>query len=132
MLLNKLKQTIRPTHIDAEGVFKYIQILIEPKDKNAEETGSDKYMIVRGWKECGFHADILDKFQCEEMKDAELNLHYSSDCPGGGRINHDAEQKKIVIYGYSQGFGRCDHSLTQKYIQEEYPDYEVTWNNEGY
>ena len=63
MLFQKLKSTIKPTRIDGHGVFKYIQILIEPKDKNAEETGSDEYVIVRGWKDCGYHADVLDKFQ---------------------------------------------------------------------
>ena len=63
MLFQKLKSTIKPTRIDGHGVFKYIQILIEPKDKDAEETGSDEYLIVRGWKDCPYHADVLDKFQ---------------------------------------------------------------------
>ena len=97
-------------------MFKYIQILIEPKDKDCEETGSDKYLIVRGWRDCGYHADVLDKFQHEELTDDELEEYYTSDCPGGGRINHDPNAKKIVIYGYSQGFGRCDHSITCQYI----------------
>ena len=53
-------------------------------------------------------------------------------CPGGGRITHDPAAKTIFIYGYSQGYGRCDHDKTQAIIQESYPDYQVTWSNDGY
>ena len=55
-----------------------------------------------------------------------------SSCPGGGRITHDPENKQIVIFGYSQGFGRADHEVTHKFVQDAFPDYEVAWNNEGY
>merc|ERR1712032_164947 len=93
-LNEKLKQTIKPTWIDAEGVFKYIQILIEPADQKDAQEGTDSYLIVRGWQDCPFHADVLDKFQNQEMsKDNELNAYYTSSCPGGGRINHDAQNK---------------------------------------
>ena len=117
MLFTKLQETIKPISIDSEGTFKYIQILIEPADPNDKNTGSEKYLIVRGWQECAFHADVLEKFQYEEMQnEGELNFAYTSSCPGGGRISHDPETKNIVIYGYSQGFGRADHSETQKIV----------------
>ena len=133
MLLEKLKSTIHRVEIDTEGIFKYIQILIEPADTDDPNTGSESYLIIRGWRDCAYHADVLDKFQIEEMsKDKDLNSNYTSQCPGGGRINHDAENKQIVIYGYSQGFGRADHEVTHKFIQDAFPDYEVAWNNEGY
>ena len=107
--------------------------MIEPVDPSDSKTGSEKYLIVRGWEDCAFHADILDKFQNEEMQnDTELNSNFTSSCPGGGRINHDPENKQIVIYGYSQGYGRCDHEVTHQFVTEEFPDYAVSWNNEGY
>ena len=106
---------------------------MDPKDPNCEETGSESYLIVRGFKDCPYHADILEKFEETELKaDEELEIYYRTSCPGGGRINHDENNKKIEIYGYSQGFGRCDHQITQGYMQEEFPDYEITWSNEGY
>ena len=116
--------------IDGHGVFKYIQIEVIPKNK---DSGEQNHLIVRGWSDCGYHAQILDKFIKKELlKNQELAQKYTAECPGGGRIRHDEANKKIEIYGYSQGFGRCDHQITQGFIQQEYPDYEVTWSNEGY
>ena len=93
-LSEKLRQTIKPVSIDSEGVFKYIQILIEPAEPNNPKTGDQSYLIVRGWKDCPFHADVLEKFQNQEMNnEKELNQNYTSSCPGGGRINHDKDNK---------------------------------------
>jgi hypothetical protein len=34
---------------------------------------------------------------------------------------------------YSQGFGRADHTIAHKLIQEKYSDYsDIAWSNEGY
>ena len=52
--------------------------------------------------------------------------------PGGGRINHNPSKNQIEIYGYSNSFGKADHKTTQKFLQEAYPDYEVSWKNQGY
>ena len=68
MLFEKLKSTIQPVSLDTEGSFKYIQILIEPQDQSDPNTGSDSYLIVRGWRDCAYHADVLEKFQNEELK----------------------------------------------------------------
>lgn len=54
------------------------------------------------------------------------------ECVGGGRINIDQEKKTILVYGYSQGFGRCEHSKSTEIIKEIYPDYQIDWSNEGY
>ncbi len=54
---------------------------------------------------------------------------------GGGRIRVsglDTPTPTIFIYGYSVQFGRADHEITQGFVQEAYPDAEVTWSNEGY
>ena len=41
-------------------------------------------------------ADIYDRVE-KDIKRMELN----SDCVGGGRIQHDKSEKKILVYGYS-------------------------------
>ena len=120
MSLDKFQSVL----LDSTGVFKYIQIRVysfqEPKQEK---------VVIRGWRDCDYHADILKKFNQEELPDTE---NYSAECPGGGRIRHDPQKKEILIYGYSQGFGRADHALTHDMISQAYPEYKVDWNNEGY
>ena len=97
--------------LDADGVFKYIQIQLTPKGNNPD---NQNVTLVRGYLECSYHADILDKFQREELSaDEELSSQWTADCPGGGRIEANEADKRILIYGYSQGFGRSNHELTQ-------------------
>ena len=86
--------------------------------------------LVRGYLDCDFHADILAKFRDNEL--SKYADFWQCECPGGGRIQVDEVKKQLLIYGYSMGFGRCDHALTQSLIQTQMPDYEVTWNNDGY
>lgn len=40
----------------------------------------------------------------------------------------------MLIYGYSQGYGRADHALTKEILENSgiYEDYTITWTNEGY
>lgn len=100
-------------------------------------------------------ADIYEKVSEELEKGGLLDC----ECIGGGRIKHDAQAKKIHVYGYSmvniniqlcemqlfrhcnqrlmvfsllQGFGRANHAVTTEKLKARYPDYEVTWDNEGY
>ena len=140
--MDAIKNQINSAVIDNDGVFKYIQINIEHE--------GETYTIVRGFKNCPYHADIFQKFREEECNTGEMtssahglppynwasggdnNYEYKLDCPGGGRIAFEAEEKKITIYGYSQGFGRADHSISKELLDEAYPDHEITWNNEGY
>mgnify|MGYP003903676549 CR=1 FL=1 len=88
---------------------------------------------MRGYHDCAYHADILAKFERTELlSDFDLSEQWTASCPGGGRVDVNAPEKSVVIYGYSQGFGRADHALTSQLVKEAMPDYEVTWNNEGY
>ncbi|KAI2651479.1 14 kDa phosphohistidine phosphatase [Labeo rohita] len=95
--------------LDPNGVFKYVLIRVHSKD---DESYVD---IVRGYAWAEYHGGELD---CE--------------CLGGGRIKHDSAAKKIHVYGYSMGFGRAKHSVSTEKIKTLYPDYEVTWADEGY
>ncbi|KAM3960901.1 14 kDa phosphohistidine phosphatase [Aphomia sociella] len=108
--------------IDPSGVFKYILIKVYDQEKNNEEPS---LIIVRGYKRCNYHSDIFDEVQ------EKLN---PLDCEplGGGRISHEPDNKKIHIYGYSQGYGKADHEITAKLIKDAYPSYTITISDEGY
>ncbi|GAB6025101.1 14 kDa phosphohistidine phosphatase [Chamberlinius hualienensis] len=103
------------------GRFKYILIRLKDKQTNAIKK------IVRGYTWAGYHVDIFEKVESELRK---LNLDVF--CVGGGRIEHNTDDKSISVYGYSQGYGRADHAITTDIIKKHYPDYKVTWSDEGY
>ncbi|CAG2105316.1 unnamed protein product [Medioppia subpectinata] len=104
------------------GRFKYVLIAVtDPKTRVTKH-------IVRGYIRCHFHGDIVDEVEPQLNR---LKLTY--DCVGGGRIVHNVEEKTILIFGYSQGFGKADHSIASKILKEHYKDYEsITWSDEGY
>ncbi|XP_015427815.1 PREDICTED: 14 kDa phosphohistidine phosphatase, partial [Myotis davidii] len=72
-------------------------------------------------------ADIYDKVAGEMQQKG-----YGCECLGGGRISHQSQDKKIHVYGYSMGYGRAQHSISTEKIKARYPDYEVTWADDGY
>ncbi|XP_051734264.1 14 kDa phosphohistidine phosphatase [Ctenopharyngodon idella] len=108
--------------LDPNGVFKYVLIRVHSTD-------DDSYVdIVRGYAWAEYHADIYDRVAGELERGGGLDC----ECLGGGRIKHDRDAKKIHVYGYSMGFGRAKHSVSTEKIKTHYPDYEVTWADEGY
>lgn len=119
-----LMANIPQADIDPSGVFKYVLIRVHSK----EEGDDSEVDIVRGYGWAEYHADIYEKVSEELEKDGHLDC----ECIGGGRIKHDAQAKKIHIYGYSMGFGRANHAVSTEKLKARYPDYEVTWDNEGY
>ncbi|XP_038063611.1 14 kDa phosphohistidine phosphatase-like isoform X2 [Patiria miniata] len=115
--------SVADVEIDSSGKFKYILIKIWPKD----DKNNSKY-IVRGDGRVDYHADIFD-----EVEPKLRSKKISCDCEGGGRIQHKPQAKTILVYGYSQGFGRADHSITVEKLKAKYPGYtSITFNNEGY
>ncbi|KAK0180012.1 hypothetical protein PV327_005698 [Microctonus hyperodae] len=109
--------------IDDNGVFKYI--LVQVHDDNNKQSKP----IVRGYAVCQWHADIYDKI-ANELKKYGPGL--DTECVGGGRINHNADGKAIKVYGYSQGFGKADHEISVGLLKKKYPEYVITWSDEGY
>ena len=106
--------------IDENGVYKYIQIKC------------NNNLFIRGRKDCKYHKYIYSKFLNEiESNYLDKNL---CKCLGGGRIKKNKNNKKMKIYGYSKTFGRVknQHETTKKILEKFYPDYEITWTNEGY
>ncbi|KAF6022392.1 PHPT1 [Bugula neritina] len=75
----------------------------------------------------GRQADIYDA-ECSKLEPIGLDC----ECLGGGRVLTNSAAKTINVYGYSMGFGRADHQITCDIIKRSYPDYTITWSNEGY
>ncbi|ELT97046.1 hypothetical protein CAPTEDRAFT_148979 [Capitella teleta] len=116
---------IPDVEIDESGVFKYVLIKLYIDDGSADEKFK---LIVRGNGRGEFHADIY-----EELYDRVRALGLDTECVGGGRIQHDPHQKKIHIYGYSQGYGRADHAKAKALLTTAFPHYtDITWSNDGY
>ena len=107
--------------IDEDGVYKYIQIRCH-----------NEYIFIRGTKDFNYHKYIYNEF-LNEIKNNNLEVN-SCKCVGGGRINKNKKEKKLKIYGYSKTFGRAEnqHEITKKILEKYYPEYEITWTNEGY
>ncbi|XP_043578241.1 14 kDa phosphohistidine phosphatase-like [Bombus pyrosoma] len=108
--------------IDGHGRFKYI--LVNIYDERAGVSKS----IVRGYARAEWHSDIFMKVV--DVVDSIPDLR--SKCVGGGRIEHDPDEKTIKVYGYSQGFGKADHEVTVSILKKKYPDYSITWSDDGY
>ena len=107
--------------IDEDGIYKYIQIRCEKK-----------YIFVRGRKDCKYHKNIFTKF-LEEVESYHLDKKLCK-ALGGGRIKTNKKKKTIKIYGYSKTFGRVknQHETTKQILLKFYPNYDITWTNEGY
>lgn len=117
-------KSIPAVSIDSEGVFKYVLIKVHKKDEGASDPEKS---IIRGFKWGAFHADIY-----EETQEKIEKLGFETECVGGGRIEHNPSEKKLKVYGYSQGYGRADHALATELLKKEYPDYNISWTNDGY
>ncbi|XP_028377958.2 LOW QUALITY PROTEIN: 14 kDa phosphohistidine phosphatase [Phyllostomus discolor] len=112
--------------IDPDGVFKYV-LISSPRGSAPRPPAGESKDVVRGYNWAEYHADIYDKVAGEMQKKG-----YDCECLGGGRISHQSQDKKIHVYGYSMGFGRAQHSVSTEKIKAKYPDYQVTWADDGY
>ncbi|XP_074779671.1 14 kDa phosphohistidine phosphatase isoform X3 [Athene noctua] len=106
--------------IDGGGVFKYVLVRV----RAGGGPGKD---VVRGHGWAEYHADLYERM-VQELEQQGLGC----ECLGGGRLSHRPQERKIHVYGYSVGFGRADHSVTTEKLKAKYPDYEITWADEGY
>ncbi|KAM4641358.1 14 kDa phosphohistidine phosphatase-like [Discoglossus pictus] len=111
--------SVTEVQIDPEGVFKYILVRVSP-------TGGEKHLdIVRGTKSAEYHNHIFEKVNPEMQA-----LGFECKCLGGGKIEHNAKDKKIRVFGESTGYGKADHSVTAEKLKKAYNDYEVTWSDD--
>ncbi|XP_022200609.2 14 kDa phosphohistidine phosphatase isoform X2 [Nilaparvata lugens] len=122
-----LLSQVADVDIDANGTFKYILIRVYGPDTTDNSDPPSK-LIVRGYQRASYHVDIYEEVQAKQLKQLGLEC----ECEGGGRIKHDRDEKRLLVYGYSQGFGRANHQLAVDLLKVNFPGYEVTWTNDGY
>ncbi|KAG0625547.1 hypothetical protein M758_2G064100 [Ceratodon purpureus] len=104
---------VKSVEID-EGVFKYVLMCI------SDDEGREK-LIVRGNGKLAYHSDILKATE-EEVKDVGLQVSQL----GGGRIDHNAKERKLHVFSSSQGFGLANHTITCAILRQWYPLHSIT------
>jgi phosphohistidine phosphatase len=107
------------------GTQKYV--LIEATDPT---TGQSVH-LVRGSVAAAYHKDAA-RNTVRALKEAGWPYNVL----GGGRINHDAGRKEILVYGHSFGFpwqGDFRHDISTTVLKKSFLDYtSIEWSNEGY
>lgn len=130
-MASSIISNVADVDIDPNGVFKYILIKLTVPNTDGKLENKN---IVRGYASCPYHADIDDKVteELQSLKVAKSIRDWRTKVLGGGRIEHNSASKVLKVYGYSQGFGKADHSITVEVLKTKYPDYNVSWSDEGY
>lgn len=106
------------------------------------DEGANKYVLVAAQlspssPKCHFIKSLLN---ADYHKDAaapllhDLRAHTNVDVLGGGRIDLSTSKKYIKLYGFSYGFGPCDHSIGASLISKDprYEGFTVETSDEGY
>lgn len=77
-----------------------------------------------------YHANAAEPFVHRLEEAGYRDIHIT----GGGRINHQPDQRIVSIFGHSYGFGLADHRLSKQIVEEDgrFVGYSVDWSNEGY
>ncbi|XP_034182240.1 sex-regulated protein janus-A [Osmia lignaria lignaria] len=120
--MSQLLDKVPDVDIDGHGRFKYILIQVHDDTNNVSKT------IVRGYARSQWHSDIFDETGLQLQSIPGLRPK----CLGGGRIEHDPDERILKVYGYSQGFGKADHDVTVGILEKRFPDYTISSSDEGY
>lgn len=102
-------------------------MLIEVTGGNS---GAPPQHLLRSISGVEFHADVYEEAVADELKPLGLGGYVL----GGGRLVHAPAAKTLDVYGYSKTFGRCGscNEEAAAMLRHKYPEYKVTWSNEGY
>mmetsp|Transcript_12865 Transcript_12865/g.39264 ORF Transcript_12865/g.39264 Transcript_12865/m.39264 type:complete len:132 (-) Transcript_12865:290-685(-) len=116
------------------GTFKYITIQATSKSSPGYPDPSKGKTLVRGYAGCEYHVDVL-KMALAKARSIDPDIEMV--CTGGGRITHtpppcEEGRANVFIYGYSQQFGRANHSVASDMIRLHFDGYKVEWSNDGY
>ena len=105
----------------APGKWKYVQIKLF--------SGGESKLVVRNTANLGYHPEMYDHAMHKLRP-----LGIEGEVIGGGRIRYSVEEKAIDIYGYSKTFGRAPgcNEKSAEICRAAYPDYKVTWSDDGY
>uniref|UniRef100_A0A8C5QR96 14 kDa phosphohistidine phosphatase n=1 Tax=Leptobrachium leishanense TaxID=445787 RepID=A0A8C5QR96_9ANUR len=112
-------EAVSEVTIDSDGVFKYILVRVSVR-------GSEQCRdIVRGTKCAEFHNHIFEKINPElEAAGFECSVL------GGGKLEHNSNDKKIRVFGESTVYGKADHSITAEKLKKAFSDYVVIWTDD--
>ncbi|XP_035509227.1 14 kDa phosphohistidine phosphatase [Morone saxatilis] len=110
---------IPDVEIDPEGTYKYILVRVKVKDGDVHKD------IVRGTKSAEYHNHIFEK-----VNPAMEALGMECKCLGGGKIEHNSQEKKLRVFGESTAFGKADHSVSAEKLKSAFSDYEITWSDD--
>ncbi|GMI51585.1 hypothetical protein TeGR_g4231 [Tetraparma gracilis] len=107
-----------------EGANKYV--LVSARDPASQ----NMQIFVRSSAAAAYHREVAEPLVAELIEGGRVNVKVL----GGGRINVDTAEKKVVVYGFSYAFGKADHRKAAAMIRraEGFEDFDVTWNDEGY
>merc|ERR1719506_3685950 len=106
----------------ADSRFKYVLI-------KAKADAGEVY-LVRGHTAADYHADAAEATVNELQR---RGIWYN--VLGGGRIAHVAGAKTFEVYGHSKGFPWHEefmHDVTADLCRAAFPQYTVSWHNDGY
>jgi phosphohistidine phosphatase len=106
----------------AEGAHKYVLI-------QACLNGDEQYIVTSKHK-APYHRNAAEPMieKLEEAGYTDIQVR------GGGRLDLDSQAKTIIIFGFSYGFGKADHSISRRVVlaSSTYKDFDVTISDEGY
>uniref|UniRef100_A0A8R1E1F6 Uncharacterized protein n=1 Tax=Caenorhabditis japonica TaxID=281687 RepID=A0A8R1E1F6_CAEJA len=105
--------------------FQHLKDYRTENDVTDSSTKEQKF-VVRGYYRCNFHDDILQETKASAPSGLKLK------CVGGGRIKHDDSKRDLLVYGYSQGYGKADHQVAVDLLKIKYPEYHIDFSNDGY
>uniref|UniRef100_A0A8D3A7G3 Si:dkey-51e6.1 n=1 Tax=Scophthalmus maximus TaxID=52904 RepID=A0A8D3A7G3_SCOMX len=109
---------IPEVEIDPEGTFKYILVRVKVKDGDVHKD------IVRGTKSAEYHNHIFEK-----VSPAMEALGMECKCLGGGKIEHNSQEKKLRVFGEST-VRLSDHSVSAEKLKSAFSSCEVTWSDD--
>jgi len=114
-------EMIQQVQVD-EGANKYVLVrATAPGKENAS-------FFIKSVKGAPYHKDAAEPLI------AQLSDYSNVDVLGGGRIYYSTEEKKLSIFGFSYGFGKADHEIGRRLVQQDsrFDGFDITTSDEGY
>jgi phosphohistidine phosphatase len=114
----------------ASGVFKYVLMRVHGAAPDGDGTAARSKLLVWGHPDAAYHNHIYQRARA-----AAARLGLRCDVLGGGRIEHNPEQRKVAVYGYSAAFGPAPHEVSAALLRRWLPLYGaegVTVSYDGY
>lgn len=116
----------------AAGTFKYVLLRVRDGAGGGEASGGPprSKLLVWGHPAAEYHNHLYQRAAA-----AAKGRGLAVDVLGGGRIEHNAEDGSLSVYGYSAAFGPAPHEVTAALLRRWFPYYAadaVRVSYEGY